>query len=124
MSDLAEFNQRIEELEQMLQDKMGLRGKSLAQRLKKAGQRLPKRVQKAGRMLTGVQSKIAHPKLARIQSQNAIDAAFTEMTTYLKTINRRDQRKGFALGIAGDLVIRLILLVGVVLALLRWQMMI
>jgi hypothetical protein len=124
MIDAAEFNQRIEELEKMLQDKLGLRGKSLAQRLKKAGQRLPKRVQKAGRMIIGVQAVIANPKLARIQNQQAVDAAFSDFTAYLKPLNRKDQRKGFALGIAGDLVIRLILLAGAVLALLRWQGMI
>ena len=121
MIDAEQFNQRVTELEQMLRDKLGLRGKTLAKRLKKAGRRLPKRQQKAGQVITRVQAVIGNPKLARIQDQKAVDAAFSEMSTYLKPRNRRDQRKGFALGLAGDMVIRLILLIVALLAILRWQ---
>jgi len=124
MIDRNQFNQRVAELEQMLRDKLGLRGKTLAGRLKKAGRRLPKRQQKAAQVITGVQAVIDNPRLARLQDQQAVDAAFSEMSTYLKPLNRKDQRKGFALGLAGDMVIRLILLVVAVLAVLRWQGMI
>ncbi|VAV98058.1 hypothetical protein MNBD_ALPHA07-1976 [hydrothermal vent metagenome] len=124
MFDAEQFNQRVAELEQMLRDKLGLRGKTLAGRLQKAGRRLPKRVHKAGRVITGAQAVVGNPKLARLQDQSAIDAAFTEMSAYLKPLNRRDQRKGFALGLAGDLAIRLILLAIALLAILRWQGMI
>ncbi len=124
MIDRDQFNQRVAELEQMLRDKLGLRGKTLVQRLKKAGRRLPKRVHKAGQVITGVQAVVDNPKLARLQDQQAVDAAFSEMSSYLKPLNRRDKRKGFALGLAGDMVIRLILLVVAVLAVLRWQGMI
>jgi hypothetical protein len=124
MIDTKEFNQRVAELEQMLHDKLGLRAKGLARQLKKAGRHLPRRVQKAGRVITQAQSVMANPKLARIQNQKSIEAAFAEMTAYLKPLKRKGQRSGSALGIAGDAVVRLILLGLVVLAALRWQGMI
>ncbi len=121
MIDAVKFNQQIEELERLLQDNLGLRNRGLSRQLKKAGRRLPGRVQKAGKVITGVEALMVNPRLARIQDKTAVDAAFAELTSYLKTLDRKDKRKGFALGIAGDLVIRLALLGGVVFAVLRWQ---
>ncbi len=121
MINADQFHQRVAELEQMLQERLGLRGKTLAGRLKKAGRRLPRRFHKAGRVITGAQVVMANPRLARLQNQSAIEAAFAEMSAYLKPLNRRDQRKGFALGLARELMIRLILLAVALLAILRWQ---
>ena len=105
----------------MLLDKFNARGKGLEARLKKAGRRLPRRLQKAGRVIVGMQAAIEHPKLALVQNQDAVDAAFVDLTAHLTTIDRADRRRGFALGIAGDLVIRLVLLAIAVVVILRWQ---
>lgn len=121
MIDMVKFNHNVDELEQLLRAKLGLRGSNLAARLAKAGRRLPKRIHQAGSVITQTQISATHPKLARLQDQKVIDTAFDKITSHLETIDPKNRRKGLILGIVGGLVFNLILLVLAIVVFLRWQ---
>lgn len=121
MIELAAFQARVAKLEEQLQAKLGVRGRSLQKRLARAGRRLPKRVRRAGQVITKAEVTLAHPKLARLGDERAIDAAFREIIAHLQTIDPVDRRKGIILGILGSAVFNLILLIVALLVLMRWQ---
>ncbi|SLN39216.1 hypothetical protein PEL8287_01928 [Roseovarius litorisediminis] len=121
MTDTERFNSRVEQLEAQLRAKLGVRGRNLEARLRRAGRRLPKRLHQAGKVITEAQSKMAHPKLARLTDAEQVDRAFSHLGAYLDTIDRADRLKGALLGILGGLVFNLILLMVAVYGLLRWQ---
>lgn len=121
MIEIEKFRNRIAVLEGLMQAKLGGRGRSLAGRFARAGRRLPKRIRRAGRILTEAEARMSHPGLARLQDTKAINAAFSEITAHLETIDPVDRRKGAVLGVLGGVVFNLILLVGGILLFLHWR---
>ena len=121
MIEIEKLQSRVEALETLMQEKLGVRGKSLSLRFNRAGRLLPKRIQKAGRVIAEAQNAAAHPKLARLYDQKALNAAFSDVTSHLETIDPADRRRGKVLGVLGGVVFNLILLTVAIVALLRWQ---
>lgn len=121
MIETEKFNTRVTRLEELLQEKLSVRGKTLRARFARAGRRLPRRVQKAGRVITDAQANSDHPKLSRLSDPKAVDSAFREVTAHLKTIDPADRRKGAILSLLGSLVFNLLLLVAALIILLHWQ---
>lgn len=121
MTDIDRFNRQVERLEALMQQKIGGRGRTLAKRFARAGRMLPRRIQRAGQVITRAQSAVANPKLARLHDPRAIDAAFAEVTAYLKSIDPAERRKGLVLGVLGSAVFNVMLLVAAVVFFLRWQ---
>ncbi len=115
------LHSRVTALETLMQEKLGVRGKTLSSRFNRAGRLLPKRIQKAGRVITDAQNTVAHPKLARLCDPKALNAAFSDVTSHLETIDPADRRRGKVLGVLGGMVFNLILLMGAIVALLLWQ---
>lgn len=68
-----------------------------------------------------MQSVSGNPKLARLHDPVAVDRAFKDITTHLDTIDPAERRKGMILGVMGGLVFNLLVLVGAIVLLLRWQ---
>ena len=121
MIDPDQFHQRAARLEASLQAKLGLRGKSLSARLRRAGRLLPRRVRADIAVLTEADTKLAHPRLARQVDPARVEAAFDAIEAHLGQIDPKDRRKGRILGWAGGLVVNLLLLVVVLVVILRWQ---
>ena len=121
MIDRDRFDQRAAALEEALQSKLGLRGRSLAARLGRAGRQLPGRIRRQGRVLTEAQQKLVHPKLARQIDDVRITGAFRDFDDYLGRIDPAERRKTAILRWLGGLVFNLIVIGAVLLALLRWQ---
>ena len=121
MIEIETFQTRAAALEKLMQEKLGVRGRSLEKRFARAGRLLPKRIRRAGRLITEAQAALHHPKLARLQDPKALNTAFADVTAHLKTIDPADRRKGLVLGILGGMTFNLILLTAAIVALLRWQ---
>jgi len=115
------FDDEVEALNAKLQAKLGVRGKTLARRLSRAGRRLPKPVQAAGRVITTSQTLMHDPRLQRMVQDGEVDAAFATVNGHLKGIDRSEDRKDAALGLAGSVVFNLILVVTLVVVVMRWR---
>ncbi len=121
MIEPEKLQARVVKLESQLQEKLGVRGANLQKRLARAGRRLPRRVRRSGQVIADAQTSVAHPKLARMLDDKAIEAAFRDVSAHLQTIDPADRRKGIVLGILGSAVFNLILLVVALTAFLYWQ---
>lgn len=121
MIDRKQFDARVDGLQEALQSKLSLRGKSLRARLSRAGRLLPKRLQKEGRVIVEAQDKLVHPKLAVQIDETRVNGAFEAFDAHLKTIDPADRRKAKLLTWGAGLVFNLIILTVIVFALMRWQ---
>ena len=121
MIDPQRLSDPVTELEQLLRDRLGTRGRSLGVKLRRAGRRLPRYARNAGRRITSAQTKLAHPKLARLVDQAALDRDMTVLRDTLKDIDPKERRKDAVLSVLGSVVLNLILLGAVILAFLWWR---
>lgn len=121
MINPADFETRVAALEELLQGKLRVRGKTLGARLHRAGRRLPKRLRQAGRVLTEAQAQLANPRLARMIDPVRVQGAFDDLETFLGPIDPADRRKGAILGWAGGLVLNLMIAGAALVAVLRWR---
>ena len=118
---IKQFYQRASKLEAMLHTKLGLRGKSLSVRLRRAGRLLPRRLRTEAALLTQAEVKLGHPRLARQVDFVRVNNAFQAIEAYLARMDPKDRRKGKILGWLGGIVFNLLLLVAILLLVLRWQ---
>lgn len=121
MIDPNNVNAKAETLKDLLRRKLGLRGATLSGKLARAGRLLPGRMQKAGQVIVSAQRDAAHPKLAMMADPAPVEAAYTELTRYLKEIDPAEQRKTRLLRWLGALVFNLMILAVLLVLLLRWQ---
>lgn len=121
MIDTKEFHQRASKLEETLRTKLGLRGKNLSARLRRAGRLLPRRLRTEAGVLTEAEAKLPHPRLARQVDFVRVNKAFQAIEAHLAKIDPKDRRKGKILGWVGGLVFNLLVLIALLVLILRWQ---
>ena len=121
MADSHDIHALTSELETLLAAKLGLRHGDMMHRIDKAGRRLPKWLHRDGRLIGDAVALGAHPKLARQIDYRAVRAAHHRIRDHLKTIDPADRRRGALLGLLGSLSFNLLVMVGLVIALLKWR---
>ncbi|MGK7651814.1 hypothetical protein ACSQ76_05120 [Roseovarius sp. B08] len=121
MIDRKQFGTRREALEKQLYEKLGLRGKTLGTRLRRAGRILPKRLREDGRYLVDAERKLSHPRLATQVDEARVEKAFEALETHLNTIDAADRRRSRLIHWLAGLVFNLLILGALVLFALRWQ---
>lgn len=112
MTDRTDIAGKAADLQQQLQEKLGIKGRSLEHALSRAGRRLPRRLRARGQEIVAAQKLAAHPKLAPRIDGAAVSAAYDGLSAHLRQIDVADRRKGKALSLAGSIAFNL-LVVGV-----------
>jgi len=119
--DPDNVNQKAAELERLLQDKLALRGRSLAALLGKGARALPRHARRAGHVVATAEARMKHPRLARLVDQTAVQRAHVTLRDHLRAIDPKERRKIAVLQVLGGLVLNLILLASGVAAIVWWQ---
>lgn len=117
MSDL-DLTKTLDELAQLLGQRLGIRGSGFAAKFKRAGRLLPRHVRRAGHALLDVEPLWQNPKLRRQIDQEAVAKHVRTLRQHLETIDRADRRRAYWLGVLTPLAFNLVLLFvgGIVLA--------
>ncbi|MDJ0628392.1 MAG: hypothetical protein QNJ44_09050 [Rhodobacter sp.] len=89
---------RSERLAKLMEDRLGIGGRGLEAKLRKAGRRLPKWVQRSAAQLVEAERKLGHPKLAMQIDPAGLDRAYQQCERYLKDIDPMDRHKDRVLG--------------------------
>jgi hypothetical protein len=121
MSDAPTLDQMITDILTELRAKLGVRSKDLAMALAKARHRLPRRVYRQGMTLVAAEPLAVHPRLRQTLDIPALQAAATEVTTHLATIDVAERRKSWLLGMLGALSFNLILMFALLIGFLIWR---
>jgi len=121
MIDPQDLNAKADALADLLRQRLGLRGATLSARLARARGVLPRRLQRAGQVIVAAQRDAAHPRLAMMADPAPVEAAYAEITRYLKQIDGSERRKTTMLRWLGALVFNLIVIAALLVIVLRWQ---
>ena len=121
MTDPDKFDQRAGGLSELLQKRLGVRGKTLATRLARAKRRLPRAFRTDLKQIESASGLVNHPKLARLIDPVRTEQAFDNITAHLKGVDRAEARRNAILNWAAALVFNLLVLVLVVVAFVKWQ---
>jgi len=119
--DPEEINRDIVQLEMLLRERLGIRGKTFAKQLRRAGRRLPRFARRAGEVIAQAQQMMQHPHLAAQVDRAAVDHAIAILRAHLSDIDPAQRRASMLLGLAGVIVFNLLILLALVVVVLRWR---
>lgn len=117
----AQIPDRIAEITALMHARLGARGSTLRDVLRRARHRLPRRIRAQAARLAEAESFAAHPRLRLTLDTAALDKAAREVETHLNTIDLADRRKGWWLGMLGGLAFNMLAFLALLLALLVWR---
>ena len=120
MTEGEDLRARIEELRRLLREVHGIRGRTLAQALRRAKLFLPRRIRKAGLRLARAEPLLGHPQLERMLDVAALRAAHREVAEHLKSVDVADRRRGRLLGIAAAMAVNVIVVAVHFVLWMRW----
>lgn len=119
--DRRQFDEQAEAVSDLLRARLGVRGRSLRIRLRRAGRRLPKPARAAGDRIVAAQAMAENPRLWPLVGLSGIQEAFTTLRASLERIDPKDRRRGALLGLTGAMVFNLMLAGALVIGLLVWR---
>lgn len=108
-------------LEALMEKQMGVGGKGLPAKLRRAGRRLPKHVRRDVEMIAEALPIAQSPKLAKQIDLARLEVAERRVAAFLRGYDLADRRKGALLGLLGSLAFNLLALGVLVIAFLLWR---
>ncbi|MAC80137.1 MAG: hypothetical protein CML66_18960 [Rhodobacteraceae bacterium] len=108
MQDVLDLTARMSDVSRLLKEKLGVRGVSLAAQLRRARYRLPRRIRQQAKVLQEAEALSDHPRLALTLDDQRYAHAADVITDHLKSIDVKDRRKGFWLGVLGGVAFNLL----------------
>lgn len=120
MTGLA-IQQMADRIAALMEDRLGTRGRGLAEKLRRDGRRLPRKVRAAATLLARAEGLAGHPRLAAQNDPQALAEAYDTCHAYLAPLGRWQRRRAVAEGVALSILVSLALLALLVAALLHWR---
>lgn len=109
-----------EELSQLLRTRLGVRGKDLPTKLRRAGRLLPRPVRRAAWELVEKERLWPNPKLRRQIDPAAVEAAARRVRTHLESIDAAERRRSYWIGVLTPLAFNFLLILAGVTTFLVW----
>lgn len=109
------------EVADTMKERLGIRGKDLATKLRHTGRMMPKRVKLEARFLAEATMLAENPKLSRMINHERVKTAHQTCMTFLNSVDVADRRKGVVLGILGSLAMVFLVVTVLVLGVLMWR---
>ncbi len=89
----ADYQQMADRVARLLEDKLKIRGKGLADKLIRAGRRIPKAIRIEAAMLAEAAAQAAHPKLLVQIDAERVTSAYDACIRHLNDLDRAERRK-------------------------------
>jgi hypothetical protein len=112
---------RAGELSEKIATGLGIHGKSLEDSARKAGRALPRRVRDRIAVIAEARALRGHPKLERQIDEGTIDRAYRDAALYLDGLDYRASRRKAMLDTLSLIAFRLLVVLGLVIAILAWR---
>ena len=111
----------IQQILELMREKLGIRGTSLTQVLTPARRVLPAKVFAPVKSLAKAEVFLDHPKLRLTLDTETLARASQDIRAHLDAVDASDRRKGWWLGMLGGLSFNLIIFVVLLIAFLFWR---
>ena len=110
-----------EEVRLLIEERLGIKGKTLERSVARAGRLLPKWAQRDARYLAQAEQLMGHPKLRLMVDETKLVKARAALVEHLKSVNPVERRKTKVLGTLGVISFNLILVVAAFIIYLVWR---
>ena len=118
---LVTVQQMATRVEALLEERLRLKGGTLADKLRRAGRRLPRRVRDAGAALATAVTMMQSPKLMHQVNDETVALAYDICVRHLTTINPAAARQGLILNMAASIAFSLLVVAVLLVAVLYWR---
>ena len=115
------YDDRAGYLADMIEERLGVRGKGLSAKLKHAGRLLPKHVHRDAGVLVDALALQANPKLARRVDDRSVTAACKNVESYLSGIDPNIRRFDRIIGFLSSNALNLLVTSALVIGVLMWR---
>ena len=119
--DPSQFQAELVALQDMIAERYGVRGTTLAVQVKRLGRLLPRYERGQARVLIEAEQALGHPKMAMRIQPKAFAHAKAALVMHLEGVDRADRRKGAVLGTLTVIVVNVVLAVAALATLAIWQ---
>lgn len=111
---------QVDEIRKLMETRLRIRGKTLAQQVRKAGRLLPCNMRRDATYLAQAETVMAHPKLSRMVDGVKARQSHARLSEFLAKIDPKDRAKGKLLGWLGSIsLIAIVVFIGVVTVLVQ-----
>ena len=118
---MATLNDQTTHLSQLMGQKLGVGGKGLSARTRRAGRALPIHVRRAVDELSQAEAAAGHPKLSQQVDPKALDRAYQTATEWLEPIDRPAKRRAAVMDWVAGTAFNLVVIAAAVFAILVWR---
>lgn len=108
------------ELASLMREKLGVRGSTLADKVRRAGRLLPRPVRAAAQKLIEAERLWPNPKLRRQIDPATLTGAAKQVHDHLSRIDRADRRRAYWLSVLTPLAFNLLVVLALVTAWVAW----
>lgn len=115
------IQQMADRVAQLLKERLGLGGKGLAAKMKRAGSLLPRKVRDAGKQLAVSAQKAQNPKLLGQIDMGEVTEAYDVCLKHLIAIDPVDRKRGYLAGMIGSVAFGVLVLMIAIALLLAWR---
>ena len=105
----------------LLEERLGVKGKGLSEKLRKAGGRLPSSVRAEARYLETATLQAQNPKLLMQIDDNRVAEAYDACVKFLATVNPGAKRRAMLMGMASSAAFSIFVVGLLVMAVLHWR---
>lgn len=115
------IQQMADRVAQLLEERLGLGGRDLSVRLKRAGRMLPKKVRDSGKVLAAAAHKAQNPKLLGQIDMGDVTEAYDVCVKHLIAIDPVGRRRDLFAGIIGSVGFGVLVLAVALFGFLAWR---
>ena len=112
---------RAERVAKLIEERLGVRGRGLETKLRRAGRMLPNWVRREAERIVEARRLVQHPKLMRQTDPQALERAAERCERWLKSIDPWERRKDRILGFLAVNAFNLIVIAAAFVAFLVWR---
>jgi hypothetical protein len=105
----------------LLEERLGVRGRTLQDKVRKAGRRLPKKVRAAADYLADAQAMAQNPKLLVRLDEGEVADAYDICLRHLGGVNRGERRRSAVLGAAASAAFAIFIVMLLAIGVIYWR---
>ncbi|HGG64472.1 MAG TPA: hypothetical protein ENK34_07850 [Rhodobacteraceae bacterium] len=110
-----------EEVSALMKERLSIRGRDLAAKLRHTGRMMPKRLKREAAYLAEAAQLSENPRLLKMIDMARVEAAHRDCLEFLKKVDVADRRKGVVLGILASLAMTFLMVSTLVIIVLVWR---
>jgi hypothetical protein len=115
------IQQMADRVAALMQERLGVRGKDLAEKLRRAGRRVPSAIRAEARFLDTAARQAQNPKLLVQIDDGRVAEAYDACLKFLNEVNRAERRRAMLLSMLTSVAFSIFAVGVLVLAVLYWR---